>query len=94
LNKIKIAPAIITIIAKADKTLYFLFFIIQNARSIISIVNNKNVNIIIAFIIGLTLGTLIILAIEYFDNTVKTPEDVEKYLDLPVIGTIPIFPKS
>ena len=27
--------------------------------------------------------------IEYMDDTIKTSEDVEKYLGLPVIGTIP-----
>lgn len=55
---------------------------------------NKKLNLAIAFIIGLALGVFITLAIDFFDNTVKTPEDIEKYLDLPVIGTIPVFPKS
>lgn len=55
---------------------------------------NKKLNLAIAFVLGLFLGVFIVLAIEYFDNTAKTPEDIEKYLDLPVIGTIPVFPKS
>ena len=29
--------------------------------------------------------------IEYFDTTVKTPDDVERYLGLPVIGIVPQF---
>jgi capsular polysaccharide biosynthesis protein len=55
---------------------------------------NKKLNLAVALILGISLGIFIILAIEYFDNTVKTPEDIEKYLELPVIGTIPVFPKS
>jgi capsular exopolysaccharide synthesis family protein len=29
--------------------------------------------------------------VEYLDNTVKSPEDVEEKFDIPVIGTIPLF---
>ena len=45
----------------------------------------------IGVILGLIAGMGIILLIVYLDNTVKTPEDVKKYLNLPVIGTIPNF---
>jgi capsular polysaccharide biosynthesis protein len=38
-------------------------------------------------------GLGIIFLIEYLDNTIKTPEDVQKHLGLPVIGTIPVFPE-
>lgn len=40
---------------------------------------------------GLIIGFFIILLTEYFDNTIRTPEDIKKYLNLPVIGTIPAF---
>ncbi len=52
---------------------------------------NKMMNMAIAAVLGLMLGFGIIFVIEYFDDTLKTPEDVEKYLELPVIGTIPVF---
>ncbi|NLX64746.1 MAG: hypothetical protein GX022_08255 [Clostridiaceae bacterium] len=52
---------------------------------------NKRMNYIIGVILGLIAGMGIILLIIYFDNTVKTPEDVKKHLNLPVIGTIPSF---
>ena len=29
--------------------------------------------------------------LEYLDTTVKTPDDVERYLGLPVIGIVPAF---
>src|SRR5262249_45558369 len=40
---------------------------------------------------GLGLGIGLAVAIEYFDTTVKTPDDVERYLGLPVIGIVPKF---
>ncbi|HHU91293.1 MAG TPA: hypothetical protein GXZ22_09615 [Clostridiaceae bacterium] len=52
---------------------------------------NHRLNYMIGIILGLIVGMGIILLIIYFDNTVKTPEDVKKHLDLPVIGTIPTF---
>jgi len=27
--------------------------------------------------------------LEYMDRTIKSPEDIKKYLDLPVLGVIP-----
>ena len=40
---------------------------------------------------GLLVGVGTALTIEYFDTTVKTPDDVERYLGLPVIGIVPQF---
>lgn len=40
---------------------------------------------------GLFLGIVVALAVDYFDTTVKTPDDVERYLGLPVIGIVPVF---
>ncbi|NLY43931.1 MAG: lipopolysaccharide biosynthesis protein [Clostridiaceae bacterium] len=54
---------------------------------------NKKLNIAVAAFVGLMAGLGIIFLIEYLDNTIKTPEDVQKHLDLPVIGTIPVFPE-
>lgn len=46
-------------------------------------------NVAVAFFLGLMLAIGIIFIIEYLDNTIKTPEDIEKLIDIPVIGTIP-----
>ncbi|MBZ4647638.1 MAG: hypothetical protein JG777_3127 [Clostridia bacterium] len=53
----------------------------------------KELNVAIAAFVGLMTGLGIIFLIEYLDNTIKTPEDVQKHLGLPVIGTIPVFPE-
>lgn len=45
--------------------------------------------IALAFMAALLTGTGSAFLLEYLDHTIKTPEDVEKYLKLPVIGIIP-----
>jgi capsular polysaccharide biosynthesis protein len=51
-------------------------------------------NIAIAFFLGLMLSMGIVFLLEYLDNTVKSPEDIEKLLDIPVIGTIPLVTEA
>lgn len=48
-------------------------------------------NVAIATFTGLMLGLGIVFLLAYLDNTVKTPSDVEKYLELPIIGAIPVI---
>jgi capsular polysaccharide biosynthesis protein len=47
-------------------------------------------NIAIAGVLAIMLGVFIAFLIEFLDTTIKTPEDVEKNLGLPVIGSIPM----
>lgn len=47
------------------------------------------INIAISFMIALMAGVGVAFLLEYLDHTIKTPQDVEKYLELPVIGVIP-----
>lgn len=49
------------------------------------------INIAIAFFTGLLAALGIVFLLEYLDDTIKSPEDVEKYLGLTVLGTIPVF---
>lgn len=51
----------------------------------------KLLNIVIAAILGLFVGTSLVFFQEYYNKTVQTAEDVRHYLDLPVLGTIPDF---
>lgn len=46
-------------------------------------------NIILGFFAGAALGLGIAFLFEHLDNTVKTPADIEKYVNLPTIGQIP-----
>lgn len=50
---------------------------------------NKQMNIAIAFLLGLMASVALAFLLEFLDNTIKTPEDVAQHLDLPVLGIIP-----
>ena len=50
---------------------------------------NERLNIAIGLVLGLMLGVFVVFVREYFDNTIKTKEDVARYLELPVMGSIP-----
>jgi capsular polysaccharide biosynthesis protein len=52
----------------------------------------KTLNIAIAFVLGLFVSVGLAFVIEYMDNTIKSENDVNKYLELPVIGIIPDQP--
>jgi capsular polysaccharide biosynthesis protein len=47
-------------------------------------------NTAIAGVLGVMLGIGVVFLVEYLDNTIKTPEDIERYIGLPVIGIIPM----
>jgi len=50
---------------------------------------NKKLNLAIGGILGLMLGVMLVFFMEYMDNTIKTTDDIERYLGLPVLGLIP-----
>ena len=51
---------------------------------------NKKMNIAIAFVLGIMVGFGIVFLLEYLDNTYKNKEQLEKDLDIPVLGIIPM----
>ncbi len=48
-------------------------------------------NMAIAGVLGIMIGIFIAFLLEFLDDTIKTENDVEKKLELPVIGIIPLF---
>jgi capsular exopolysaccharide synthesis family protein len=50
---------------------------------------NKQLNLLLAVVVGLFLGVGLAFFFEYLDNTVKTPEDVEQLIRLPSFGMVP-----
>lgn len=53
------------------------------------IVSNSSNKVAIAGVLGVMIGLFIIFLIEFLDNKVKTPQDMEKYFNIPVLGVIP-----
>jgi polysaccharide biosynthesis transport protein len=50
---------------------------------------DKAMNLFLGLVIGLICGIASSFAVEFLDSTFKTPDDVEEYLRLPMLGVIP-----
>lgn len=46
--------------------------------------------VLAAGILGLVVGAVLAFLLEYLDDTVKTTDDVERFVGLPVVGSIPL----
>jgi capsular exopolysaccharide synthesis family protein len=49
----------------------------------------KQTNILLAALIGLSLGIGLAFFFEYLDTSIKSPDEIEKELNLPFLGTVP-----
>jgi len=50
---------------------------------------NIKLNLAVAMVLGLMIAVGLAFLLEFMDNTIKNSDDVEKHLDLPVVGLIP-----
>lgn len=50
---------------------------------------NKVMNIAIAGVLGVMISLFVIFLLEYMDNKIKSPQDIQKYLELPLLGVVP-----
>jgi capsular exopolysaccharide synthesis family protein len=50
---------------------------------------NKPLNLSLALAIGLVLGVCFAFGVEYLDNSIKTPDDIDRFIKLPALGVIP-----
>ncbi len=55
----------------------------------IPIAPRRKLNLFVGGMLGLCLGVAAAFFLDYLDNTFRTPEDVEKYLGLSVLGVVP-----
>lgn len=46
--------------------------------------------VVAAGVLGLVVGAALAFLLEYLDDTLRTPEDVERFTGLPMVGSIPI----
>jgi len=49
----------------------------------------KAMNLALGLLIGLVLGVGFAFFLEYLDNSIKTPDDIDRYVRLPSLGVIP-----
>ncbi|CAM5185126.1 Capsular polysaccharide biosynthesis protein OS=Ureibacillus acetophenoni OX=614649 GN=SAMN05877842_104120 PE=3 SV=1 [Ureibacillus acetophenoni] len=55
---------------------------------------NKTMNVAIAMVVGLMIGVGLAFLLEYLDTTVKTEQDVEDILGLPILGLVSPIPEE
>lgn len=63
--------------------------VVSPALTAAQIKPDKQMNLAVAFLLGLMGSVGLVFLLEFLDNTIKTPEDVARHLDLPVMGIIP-----
>ena len=49
----------------------------------------KKLNIFLSMVVGLVMGMVLAFFFEYIDNSIKTPDDIKQYLNIPFLGFIP-----
>ena len=63
--------------------------VVSPAMQAVKVKPNIQRNLAAALALGLMLSVGLALLLEFLDDTIKTPEDVARHLDLPVMGLIP-----
>lgn len=51
---------------------------------------SKVMNVAIAAVLGVMIGLFVVFVLEYMDTKVKTPQDIEKHLGIPLLGVVPM----
>ena len=52
---------------------------------------NIEMNMLLAFVLGLIVGFGLAFLIEYLDDTIKEPDSVQAQFDIPLLGTVPLI---
>lgn len=52
---------------------------------------NLSLNLLLALMVGLGGGVALAFGVEYLDKTFKSPEEVESYLGIPLLGLLPVL---
>ncbi len=63
--------------------------VVSPAMSAVQVKPDKKMNVAIAFLLGLMASVALAFLLEFLDNTIKTTDDIARYLELPVMGMIP-----
>jgi len=50
---------------------------------------NVTRNLVVGFAIGIAIGILLAFGLDYLDDTIKTPEDITRRLNIPFLGLVP-----
>jgi capsular exopolysaccharide synthesis family protein len=51
----------------------------------------KQLNLLLALVVGLALGVGLAFFLEYLDNSIKLPDEIREHLKIPYLGPVPAF---
>ena len=51
----------------------------------------KSRDVMLALLVGMSMGIGFAFLLEYLDNTIKFPEEIKEYLGIPYLGPVPVF---
>lgn len=66
-------------------------YVFQNAVGAVTKSDGLTRKVILGALFGLVLAVLIVLLLDYLDITIKSPEELERRVGLPVLGIIPLL---
>lgn len=55
---------------------------------------NKELNLVVGAVIGFMLGVGLAMYLEFLDTTIKSEDDIETFLHLPVMGVVGLIPEE
>jgi len=92
-NAVKIANSIAEVFKEEIPVLMHvdninILFVAQSSEQPVPVKPNKMLNLIIAAICGFALAIVLAYFLETIDKTIKTEQDIEEVLSLPVIGVV------
>ncbi|MEE3807097.1 MULTISPECIES: YveK family protein [Lysinibacillus] len=92
-NAVKIANSIAEVFKEEIPVLMHvdninILFVAQSSEQPVPVKPNKMLNLIIAAICGFALAIVLAYFLETIDRTIKTEQDIEEILSLPVIGVV------
>ena len=67
--------------------------VIDDASPAFNVGTSVRQRMLLGVLVGLLLGLAAAFFLEYLDQTIKTPSDIERVLGVPVLGIIPLDPK-
>jgi capsular polysaccharide biosynthesis protein len=66
-------------------------YVFQSATAAVQTSSGLSKKVLLGALFGLVVSVLLILLLDYLDLTIKSPEELERRVDLPVLGIIPRF---
>jgi capsular polysaccharide biosynthesis protein len=66
-------------------------YVFQNATAASKASTGVTKKILVGALLGLVVSILLILLLDYLDITIKSPEELERRVGLPVLGIVPRF---